>query len=133
MYKIKLSIAHDNEKCNRQLPECGFIWKDFEFIINQDSKEADYWVVYSKGKRETETCRVAPQNTLFITGEPDSIYHYSQGFVNQFGKVLSCQNYFHIILESAVSVRNRQLRMYILGSGNDRYTIGIKSDISNMI
>ena len=91
MYKIKLSIAHDNEKCNRQLPECGFIWKDFEFIINQDSKEADYWVVYSKGKRETETCRVAPQNTLFITGEPDSIYHYSQGFVNQFGKVLSCQ------------------------------------------
>lgn len=91
MYKVKLSIALDNEKCNRQLPGRGFVWKDYEFIINQSCEEADYWVVYSKGRRQEETCKVAPQNTLFITGEPDSVYHYSQGFVNQFGKVLSCQ------------------------------------------
>lgn len=91
MYKIKLSIALDNEKCNRQLPGCGFVWKDYEFVINQPCEEADFWVVYSKGKRQEETCLVAPANTLFITGEPDSVYHYSQGFVNQFGKVLSCQ------------------------------------------
>ena len=91
MYKVKLSIALDNEKCNRQLPEGGFVWKGYEFVINQLCDEADFWVVYSKGKRQEETCKVAPENTLFITGEPDSVYHYSQGFVNQFGKVLSCQ------------------------------------------
>lgn len=91
MKRIKLSIALDNEKCNRQLPGNGFVWKGYEFFINQPCKEADFWVVYSKGKRLEETCRVAPQNTMFITGEPDSVYHYSQGFVNQFGKVLSCQ------------------------------------------
>lgn len=93
MKKIKLSIALDNEKCNRQLPEGGFVWKGYEFIINKEVNEADFWVVYSKGKRAEETCMVAPENTLFITGEPDSIYHYSQGFVNQFAKVLSCQKH----------------------------------------
>lgn len=93
MKKIKLSIAFDNENCNRQLPGCGFVWKDYEFIINRPCEEADYWVVYSKGNRKAETCRVAIENTLFITGEPDSVYHYSQGFVNQFAKVVSCQRY----------------------------------------
>ena len=91
MKRIKLSIALDNEKCNRQLPGGGLVWKDYEFLINQPCDEADYWVVYSKGNRQEETCKVAPQNTLFITGEPDSVYHYSKGFVNQFGKVVSCQ------------------------------------------
>lgn len=93
MEKIKISIALDNEKCNRQLPKCSFSWKGYEFIINQPCEEVDYWVVYSKGRREVEMCRVAPGNTLFITGEPDSIYHYSQRYVNQFAKVLSCQKY----------------------------------------
>lgn len=91
MYKVKLSIARDNEKCNRQLPGGGYIWKGYEFVINQPCEEADFWVVYSKGNRQVETCRVPSENTLFITGEPDSVYHYSIGFINQFGKVLSCQ------------------------------------------
>ena len=91
MFKVKLSIARDNEKCNRQLPGGGYIWKGYEFIINQPCEEADFWVVYSKGNRQVETCRVSPVNTLFITGEPDSVYHYSLGFIKQFGKVLSCQ------------------------------------------
>ena len=91
MYKVKLSIARDNERCNRQLPGGGYIWKGYEFVINQPCEEADFWVVYSKGNRQVETCRVSPENTLFITGEPDSVYHYSIGFINQFAKVLSCQ------------------------------------------
>lgn len=91
MYKVKLSIALDNEKCNRQLPEGGFVWKGYEFVINQPCDKVEFWVVYSKGNRQEEACKVAPENTLFITGEPDSVYHYSQGFVKQFGKVLSCQ------------------------------------------
>lgn len=91
MYKIKLSIAADNEGCGRQLP-CGILeWKGYRFIINRPVEEADFWVVYSKGKRETESCRVAPENTMFITGEPDSVYHYAPGYVKQFAKVLSCQ------------------------------------------
>lgn len=91
MYKIKLSIAADNAGCGRQLPQGKLEWKGYQFSINENDEEADFWVVYSKGKRENETCLVAPQNTLFLTGEPDSVYHYSSGFVKQFGKVLSCQ------------------------------------------
>ena len=90
MKRIKLSISDDNLKCNRQLPECGVVWRGYEFIIDTKCKEADYWVVYNK-IFEPEDCHVAPENTMFISGEPDSVYHYAQGFLNQFGKVLSCQ------------------------------------------
>ena len=91
MFSVKLSIATDNEGCGRQLPGHSLEWKGYKFFINQPVTEADFWVVYSKGKRVTESCYVAPENTLFITGEPDSIYHYSKGFINQFAKVISCQ------------------------------------------
>lgn len=93
MFTVKLSIAADNANCNRQLPQGGFVWKNYRFLINQDVEEADFWVMYSKGRRMTETCRVSPENTLFITGEPDSVYHYSQGYVNQFARVISCQQH----------------------------------------
>lgn len=91
MYKVKISIAADNAGCGRQLPEGKLEWKGYQFCINDDTDEADFWVVYSKGRRMTETCKVSPENTLFITGEPDSVYHYSRGFVSQFAKVVSCQ------------------------------------------
>lgn len=91
MYKVKLSIATDNSGCGRQLPSGKLEWKGYQFCINDDTDEADFWVVYSKGRRKSETCSVAPENTLFITGEPDSVYHYSSGFVKQFAKVVSCQ------------------------------------------
>ena len=91
MYKVKLSIAKDNEGCNRQLPHDDYIWKNYQFFINQEVKEPDFWVVYSKGERKTETAFCAPENTLFVTGEPETVYHYSKGFVNQFGRVLSVQ------------------------------------------
>ena len=56
MYHVKLSIASDNAGCNRQLPGRGFVWGNYHFHINEDVAEADFWVVYSKGQRKTETC-----------------------------------------------------------------------------
>lgn len=92
MYKVKLSIAKDNEGCNRQLPNGEYIWKGYKFFINQDVKDPDFWVVYSKGERKTETAMCAPENTIFVTGEPETVYHYSNSFVNQFALVLSVQS-----------------------------------------
>ncbi len=91
MYKVKLSIAKDNEGCNRQLPQDGFVWKGYHFYINTNVEDPDFWVVYSKGERKTETCMCSPNNTIFVTGEPETVYHYSHGFVKQFAKVLSVQ------------------------------------------
>lgn len=92
MYKVKLSIAKDNEGCIRQTPASLAIWGNYHFFINQDIQDPDFWVVYSKGERKTETCYVSPDNTLFITGEPETVYHYSKGFVQQFSKIIVCQN-----------------------------------------
>lgn len=91
MYHVKLSIADDNADCNRQLPGRGYIWGNYLFHINEEIPEADFWVVYSKGQRKTESCKCSPDNTIFITGEPETVYHYSHGFVKQFAKVLSVQ------------------------------------------
>lgn len=125
MERVKLSIAVDNEKCNRQLPGGGFVWKDYEFIINQPCEEADFWAVYSKGKHETETCRVAPENTLFITGEPDSVYHYSKGYVKQFAKVLSCQDH----LKHKNLVKSQPAQPWHIGKLTKRI-VGARGEVS---
>ncbi len=91
MYHVKLSIANDNAGCGRQTPSGKKIWGNYCFHINEDIPEADFWVVYSKGQRKTETCKCAPENTIFVTGEPETVYHYSKGFVNQFAIALSVQ------------------------------------------
>ncbi|SFU30252.1 Glycosyltransferase family 10 (fucosyltransferase) C-term [Pustulibacterium marinum] len=92
MYKVKLSIANDNKGCARQTPSGKAQWGNYQFYINQEVKDPDFWAVYSKGERKTESCLVAPENTVFVTGEPETVYHYSKGFVNQFGKIVVCQN-----------------------------------------
>lgn len=91
MYKVKLSIE-PNDLVERQLPGNDFVWGDYRFYINEEIEEADFWVVYSKGLKKDETCNVAPENTLFITGEPKTVYKYSKKFVKQFGNALVCQD-----------------------------------------
>lgn len=89
---VKLSIATDNYGVGRQLPHRSLRYGYYHFHINEDIPEADFWVVYSKGRRITETCKCSPENTIFVTGEPETVYHYSSGFVKQFARVLSVQS-----------------------------------------
>ena len=94
MYKVKITLSPNDEGIIRQLPQSKTTLGEYEFIINQDIAEADFWVVcFQRLTQKEERCRVAPQNTLFITWEPDSVYHYAQGFLDQFGKVVSCQEH----------------------------------------
>lgn len=92
MFKVKLSIAKDNEGCKRQTPFGLAQWGNYQFYINKEIENPDFWAVYSKGERKTETSNIAQENTVFITGEPETVYHYSKGFVKQFGRILVCQN-----------------------------------------
>lgn len=95
MYIVKITSSKQETGMTRQIPTNNFIWKDYEFHVNDDNcKEADFWVVcYQKLLYEEEHCIVAPENTLFFTWEPDSTYHYSRKFLNQFGKVVSCMKH----------------------------------------
>ena len=93
MYKVKVTVSpSDKERLQRQLPGREGIWKNYQFFINEPIEEADFWVVcFQKLSGKSESCHVAPENTMFITWEPDSVYHFSKGFLNQFEKVISCQ------------------------------------------
>lgn len=94
MYRVKVTVASSDKGFCRQLPKGELIWNGYKFFVNEDVEEADFWVVcYQRLPNNQETCRVAPENTIYITWEPDSVYHFSQGFLNQFGKVVSCQEH----------------------------------------
>ncbi|NLW90455.1 MAG: transferase [Syntrophomonadaceae bacterium] len=88
MIRIKLSTDFPYEPIKRQTPNSSGRWGDFEFIINQDVSECDYWVVYNDLLRpETTSC--PPQNTIFITAEPPGIRGYKTEFIRQFARVIT--------------------------------------------
>lgn len=78
---------------HRQTPGHSMTSQDgrYLFVMGDDVREADFWVVQGKGLRHGETCRVAPQNTIVLTTEPRSVLIYPQDYLNQFGLVCTCQ------------------------------------------
>lgn len=92
MYKVKLTLSPYDMGVFRQLPNGSNIWGNYQFLVNEQTDEADFWVsTFRAFNDKKEQCRVAPENTIFLTQEPDSVYRYSQGFLDQFGLVISCQ------------------------------------------
>lgn len=64
---------------------------EYQFLINETDAEVDFVVVVGKGLRVPTEFRVAPQNTILMTGEPHSILEYPKGYCSQFGLVCACQ------------------------------------------
>lgn len=63
----------------------------YQFVIDDKLKDADFWVVQGKGLLQTEECNVAPENTIFLATEPQSVLVYPEKYLSQFGLVSSCQ------------------------------------------
>jgi hypothetical protein len=64
-------------------------WGRCEFLLNPPRGTAcDYWIVWA-GSRDRDWLRVAPENTLFIAGEPPSKKIYPRRFLAQFHRVVS--------------------------------------------
>lgn len=89
MYKVKVSICDDASVFLRQSPGGKGFWRNYHFFVNDDTDEADFWVIVSKGRRMDEICKVAPENIIFISGEPDSVYSYASAYLKQFGTVVA--------------------------------------------
>ena len=89
MIKVKLSINSPKLGLLRQTPNNDGIWDNYKFYINDNVEECDFWVVYSKGEWKNNKSKVSNDNLILLTGEPESIYHYSQFFVKKFGTVLT--------------------------------------------
>lgn len=120
MYRVKLSV---DVNCINQTPLRSGKWGNYQFEINGEGKEYDFWVIYSKGISKEEECLVAPENTIFISGEPESIYHYSHGFVNQCGKAILCRN----DIKHPNIVHNQPAQMWFIGRIKDENGIHFKT------
>jgi hypothetical protein len=72
----------------RQTPGGKGIWGNCHFFVDDDTKECDWWVVF-EGLDKKEKVKCPAGNTIFITGEPESIKKYNQKFINQFGYVIT--------------------------------------------
>jgi len=63
----------------------------YQFVINEEVSNPDFWVVQGKGLREKTSCHVAPENTIFLNTEPRSVFNYPKNYLNQFGLVSTSQ------------------------------------------
>ncbi len=89
MYKVRISTQDSREMLLRQTPESSGRWGNYQFYINEDIDEADFWVVYGKGRCMNERCHISRENLIFGSGEPDSVYRYSDKFIKQFNTVFA--------------------------------------------
>lgn len=95
IYTVKLTpyrkkfakILHRQSKNHECLSNDG----RYRFIMDDSLEEADFWVIHGKGVKNAEKCRIAPQNTILLTTEPDTIFVYPKSYTQQFGLVHSCQ------------------------------------------
>lgn len=95
MYKVKLTTHRGSfsEIILRQTKDGKGISSDgrYQFYVDEEIEESDFWVVQGKGARAIESCKVAPENTILLTTEPKSVLVYPKKFIKQFGTVCSCQ------------------------------------------
>ncbi|MCX6874476.1 MAG: glycosyltransferase family 10 [Verrucomicrobia bacterium] len=64
-------------------------WGHCDFLLNPPRGTAcDYWIVFA-GSRDRDRLVCAPENTLFIAGEPPAKKIYPQAFYAQFHRVVS--------------------------------------------
>lgn len=89
---VKLTFPYPDWPLLRQTPNSLGIWGNFQFHINDTSiKECDYWVVF-EGLLTEETVRCDKKNIIFIAAECTTTGLYSENFIAQFGKLITCQD-----------------------------------------
>jgi hypothetical protein len=89
MIKIKLSTPSPDFPLIRQTPDSNGIWADFVFYIDQEIEDCDYWVVLDS-LNTTEKVKCKRENTILITGEPGTVKKYSNIYIRQFNRIITC-------------------------------------------
>lgn len=99
MFRVKITTGHNPTVANiaRQLPNNQLISLDgrYQFLLDDNTEEADFWVVRNKYIHRPTTCRVARENTILMISEPQSVIHFPKKYCAQFGVVHSCQPVEH--------------------------------------
>lgn len=95
MYTVKISTREGEDAKfmlrqtvgGRGISKCG----KYRFFLNEEIEDPDFWVVRGKGITHTETCRVAPENTILMLSEPRTIVNYPKKYRDQFATLYTCQ------------------------------------------
>jgi hypothetical protein len=88
---VKLTFNYD-WPLFRQTPNFSQIWGDYKFIIDDNLKECDFWVIYTDYELIEETVKCNPKNVIFIPGECyNTSPKFSQNFLDQFGTIITVQ------------------------------------------
>ncbi len=91
MYIVKLTFNHD-WPFFRQTPNFSGIWGNYKFVIDDNLKECDFWIIYSDYKLKEENVKCSRGNIIFIPAEGSSTSpKFSQKFLNQFGVLITTQ------------------------------------------
>ncbi len=85
MKVVKLSF-HFDFPLFRQSPKSSGEWGNYKFVIDNDLKECDFWVI------NIESVKCNPENIIFIPGECyETSTKFLQEFLNQFGLIITVQ------------------------------------------
>ncbi len=95
MYKVKITAGSgiQNLEILRQMPgrknvsRCG----KYQFFINEDVEEPDFWIVRNKYQKRPETHNISPLNTILMVSEPRSVVSFPKKYRDQFGMLCTCQ------------------------------------------
>ncbi|MBR2648439.1 MAG: hypothetical protein IKD55_06340 [Sediminibacterium sp.] len=91
MYTVKLTFNFD-WPIFRQTPRNFGIWDDYQFIIDPNLSECDFWVIYSEYKLIEERCKCNKENIFFLPAECyNTSARYPAKFLEQFGKIITVQ------------------------------------------
>ena len=88
---VKLTFNYD-WPLFRQTPNFSQIWGNFKFIIDDNLKECDFWIIYTDYKFVEETVKCNSKNIIFIPGECyNTSPKFTQKFLDQFGVIITVQ------------------------------------------
>tara|TARA_B100001939_G_scaffold345837_1_gene363334 strand:- start:344 stop:1375 length:1032 start_codon:yes stop_codon:yes gene_type:complete len=97
MKRIKVSIPGqpDNLSFDQYIGNKENRFKEYEFYINQDIENPDYWFILESMNRSSETCFINPENIIYLnyeTSYPKDYFlnKYMQSYMNQFALKYSC-------------------------------------------
>jgi hypothetical protein len=91
VFRVKLSFPYPSWDLARQTPNSGLRWGDYQFFVNQDIAECDYWFVFNFLNIPKEATKCPKENIVLITAEPFSIREYDKYFLRQFQHIITCQ------------------------------------------
>jgi len=86
--KVAISTGIPLGNFERLTPDCSLQWGQCKFSLNPvDDTEFDFWIVFATVPgRNRLIC--APENTLFIAGEPPAKKNYPRAFYAQFHRLI---------------------------------------------